>query len=61
MYSEYWGDVAFDAKAGHTYQLMAYKESHIPIPFVTSEPIPPSIWVEDKGTKETVAGSKPDK
>lgn len=52
----------FDAQAGHTYQVMGHffvEPAPIFAIFSDSEETPPTIWIEDKESKEVVAGEKP--
>lgn len=52
----------FDAQAGHTYQVMGHffvEPAPIFAIFSDSEETPPTIWIEDKKSKEVVAGEKP--
>lgn len=54
----------FDAQAGHTYQVMGYffvAPGGILGLLDDSEETPPTIWIEDKESKEVVAGEKPEK
>lgn len=52
----------FDAQAGHTYRVMGHffvEPAPIFAIFSDSEETPPTIWIEDKESKEVVAGEKP--
>ena len=54
----------FNAQAGHTYQVMCHFFVEPPLIFAIfsdSEETPPTIWIEDKESKEVVAGEKPEK
>lgn len=54
----------FNAQAGHTYQVMCHFFIEPPLIFAIfsdSEETPPTIWIEDKESKEVVAGEKPEK
>lgn len=54
----------FDAQAGHTYQVMGHffiAPGGILGLLDDSEETPPTIWIEDKDSKEVVAGEEPKK